>query len=167
MRVLFLDYLEVQSSGFKVWHCLCYACWETFHGNSKVICSLIFPEMLIYAHSAKRMYYPQSYHHIQEIQKYNIQDYRPRYIQVSIPFLQVTFLTTRITEWSNSRRPFARFDKFNVCANSVVMPSLRRMNRKPEYCRHMIRRRREEGTERWQVLKGIVDEVFPGCQHRS
>lgn len=28
---------------------------------------------------AKRMYFPQTYHHIQEIQKYNIQDYRPRY----------------------------------------------------------------------------------------
>ncbi|RYP48843.1 hypothetical protein DL768_005351 [Monosporascus sp. mg162] len=27
---------------------------------------------------AKRMYYPKTYHHIQEIQKYNIQDYRPR-----------------------------------------------------------------------------------------
>ncbi|KAF2790018.1 phospholipid-translocating P-type ATPase [Melanomma pulvis-pyrius CBS 109.77] len=27
---------------------------------------------------AKRMYWPQSYHHVQEIQKYNIQDYRPR-----------------------------------------------------------------------------------------
>lgn len=27
---------------------------------------------------AKRMYYPQPYHHIQEIQKYNVQDYRPR-----------------------------------------------------------------------------------------
>ncbi|KAI0166410.1 hypothetical protein GGR57DRAFT_25183 [Xylariaceae sp. FL1272] len=26
----------------------------------------------------KRMYYPRAYHHIQEIQKYNIQDYRPR-----------------------------------------------------------------------------------------
>ncbi|KAL1869075.1 hypothetical protein VTK73DRAFT_3383 [Phialemonium thermophilum] len=26
----------------------------------------------------KRMYYPRTYHHIQEIQKYNIQDYRPR-----------------------------------------------------------------------------------------
>ncbi|KAF2634031.1 phospholipid-transporting ATPase-like protein [Massarina eburnea CBS 473.64] len=26
----------------------------------------------------KRMYFPQSYHHVQEIQKYNIQDYRPR-----------------------------------------------------------------------------------------
>jgi phospholipid-transporting ATPase len=29
---------------------------------------------------AKRMYWPQSYHHVQEIQKYNIQDYRPRYV---------------------------------------------------------------------------------------
>lgn len=27
---------------------------------------------------AKRMYFPKTYHHIQEIQKYNIQDYRPR-----------------------------------------------------------------------------------------
>ncbi|KAI4112384.1 MAG: hypothetical protein LQ345_006461 [Seirophora villosa] len=27
---------------------------------------------------AKRMYRPQAYHHVQEIQKYNIQDYRPR-----------------------------------------------------------------------------------------
>lgn len=26
----------------------------------------------------KRMYFPETYHHIQEIQKYNIQDYRPR-----------------------------------------------------------------------------------------
>ncbi|KAK2750456.1 hypothetical protein FQN55_002055 [Onygenales sp. PD_40] len=26
----------------------------------------------------KRMYYPQTYHHVQEIQKYNVQDYRPR-----------------------------------------------------------------------------------------
>jgi phospholipid-transporting ATPase len=26
----------------------------------------------------KRMYFPRTYHHIQEIQKYNIQDYRPR-----------------------------------------------------------------------------------------
>jgi phospholipid-transporting ATPase len=28
----------------------------------------------------KRMYRPQTYHYIQEIQKYNIQDYRPRYV---------------------------------------------------------------------------------------
>ncbi len=29
---------------------------------------------------AKRMHLPKTYHHIQEIQKYNIQDYRPRYV---------------------------------------------------------------------------------------
>lgn len=34
---------------------------------------------------AKRMYYPQSYHHVQEIQKYNIQDYRPRYVLSRCP----------------------------------------------------------------------------------
>ena len=27
---------------------------------------------------AKRMYAPKTYHHVQEIQKYNVQDYRPR-----------------------------------------------------------------------------------------
>lgn len=35
------------------------------------------------------MYYPQTYHHIQEIQKYNIQDYRPRYV---FPFSLFSFL---------------------------------------------------------------------------
>lgn len=34
---------------------------------------------------AKRMYKPQTYHHIQEIQKYNIQDYRPRYVPPTSP----------------------------------------------------------------------------------
>jgi phospholipid-transporting ATPase len=29
------------------------------------------------------MYYPQTYHHIQEIQKYNIQDYRPRFVSLT------------------------------------------------------------------------------------
>lgn len=32
---------------------------------------------------AKRMWFPQPYHHVQEIQKYNIQDYRPRYVSIS------------------------------------------------------------------------------------
>lgn len=38
---------------------------------------------------AKRMYRPQNYHHIQEIQKYNIQDYRPRY---ALPLLSALAL---------------------------------------------------------------------------
>ncbi|KAJ9667057.1 aminophospholipid translocase [Coniosporium apollinis] len=42
---------------------------------------LVLPVLCLlrdFAWNAKRMYYPQAYHHIQEIQKYNIQDYRPR-----------------------------------------------------------------------------------------
>lgn len=42
---------------------------------------------------AKRMYRPQTYHHIQEIQKYNIQDYRPRYVSNLIHDLQSASLT--------------------------------------------------------------------------
>ncbi|KAL0637082.1 aminophospholipid translocase [Maublancomyces gigas] len=45
----------------------------------KLITSPVFWAMIIILPAfAKRMYYPQTYHHIQEIQKYNIQDYRPR-----------------------------------------------------------------------------------------
>ena len=29
---------------------------------------------------SKRLWKPEAYHHVQEIQKYNIQDYRPRYV---------------------------------------------------------------------------------------
>lgn len=35
----------------------------------------------------RRMYFPQTYHHIQEIQKYNIQDYRPRWVLPSFSSL--------------------------------------------------------------------------------
>lgn len=33
---------------------------------------------------AKRMWWPETYHHVQEIQKYNIQDYRPRYVAIHL-----------------------------------------------------------------------------------
>ncbi len=38
---------------------------------------------------SKRMWWPEVYHHVQEIQKYNIQDYRPRYVP---PFSTPSFL---------------------------------------------------------------------------
>lgn len=40
---------------------------------------------------AKRMYYPQAYHHVQEIQKYNIQDYRPRYLLLPILMSEISY----------------------------------------------------------------------------
>lgn len=33
---------------------------------------------------SKRLWRPEAYHHVQEIQKYNIQDYRPRYAAFSL-----------------------------------------------------------------------------------
>ncbi|TQS39159.1 hypothetical protein Golomagni_00321, partial [Golovinomyces magnicellulatus] len=53
---------------------------------------------------SKRMYFPQSYHHIQEIQKYNIQDYRPRY-QKSLPFLiSLTNMVDRMEQFQKAIR---------------------------------------------------------------
>lgn len=50
---------------------------------------------MLTACSAKRMYYPQTYHHIQEIQKYNIQDYRPRYESLSPPLLLILLISSK------------------------------------------------------------------------
>lgn len=46
-----------------------------------ILCLVLPPACLLRDFAwkyAKRMYLPQAYHHIQEIQKYNVQDYRPR-----------------------------------------------------------------------------------------
>jgi phospholipid-transporting ATPase len=67
---------------------------------------------------AKRMYRPQTYHHIQEIQKYNIQDYRPRYVLSSRPTSLLPLLpplTLRVSVgWSNSRRLFGRCGRYSA-----------------------------------------------------
>lgn len=77
MKELSQGYSQAQSSGCRALYCRSSAWRGISHGNSK--CPpypISTPIVTIY--SAKRMYYPQTYHHIQEIQKYNIQDYRPR-----------------------------------------------------------------------------------------
>ena len=55
----------------------------------------------------KRMYYPQTYHHIQEIQKYNIQDYRPRYVscQKSRGVMLMTFVQDGTIPEGNKKSP--------------------------------------------------------------
>lgn len=72
---------------------------------------------------AKRMYRPQTYHHIQEIQKYNIQDYRPRYADFSLCVCFVwSMLLTRLSPgWNNSRRPSGRCARYRECGSSVDM----------------------------------------------
>ncbi|KAI9702581.1 MAG: hypothetical protein M1836_001061 [Candelina mexicana] len=102
---------------------------------------------------AKRMYYPQTYHHIQEIQKYNIQDYRPRYdpqlLNISLSPIWLTEIT--LAEWNSSRKPYEKFAKCNVPASSVAMLSLKPMSLKRVFFRRMIQRGNEDGMVRWLV----------------
>jgi hypothetical protein len=104
--------------------------------------------MLTY-HSAKRMYNPQTYHHIQEIQKYNIQDYRPRYVFSCQKDLADTDSTN--IAWSNSKKPSAKSAKYSACANNAATPSHKPMNLRQESSRLMTRQEKEAGMVRWPV----------------
>lgn len=48
---------------------------------------IVSPSSLPSNISARRMYYPKQYHYVQEIQKFNVADYRPRY---SLPLLPLS-----------------------------------------------------------------------------
>jgi len=66
--------------------------------------------------SARRMYYPKEYHYVQEIQKFNVADYRPRY---PLPWACLT------VEWNNSKKQSVKSVKYSVCANNAATHSLR------------------------------------------
>jgi phospholipid-transporting ATPase len=103
------------------------------------------------------MYYPQTYHHIQEIQKYNIQDYRPRYVTppktlfAPFPSPYPPTSTNYVIGWNNSKKPSAKYVKCNECASSADMPSRKQTRVKRGFCRHMIQQEKEEDMERWRV----------------
>jgi phospholipid-transporting ATPase len=89
---------------------------------------------------AKRMYFPQAYHHVQEIQKYNIQDYRPRYVEVTQLNMCTWMVANNVTGWNSSKKLSARSDKYSVCASSAGMRLVRRTRVRRACCRHMTRR---------------------------
>jgi phospholipid-transporting ATPase len=104
---------------------------------------------------AKRMYFPQSYHHVQEIQKYNIQDYRPRYVH----FHPTTSLESRLTfvaEWNNSKRPSEKCAKCSACANSAGTLSRKQTRAKLVCCRPTTRRGSAADTAKWPA---VADEA--------
>ena len=107
---------------------------------------------------AKRMYWPQSYHHVQEIQKYNIQDYRPRYVPIGLAY--ITYTNNRILEWSNSKKRSGRSGKCSACANNVATRSHKQMRVKRVCCKRTILQRREGDMVRW-LARG--DELLDSC----
>lgn len=100
------------------------------------------------------MYYPQSYHHIQEIQKYNIQDYRPRYVS-ELVFLGFADL---FLAWNNSRKPSEKYDKYSACVNSADMLSRKQMNHKREYYKPTIPPKSVADMERWSARGRVGDD---------
>ena len=111
---------------------------------------------------AKRIYFPQSYHHVQEIQKYNIQDYRPRYVSPILSYLFLILLFANFTflpEWNNSRKLSAKSDKSSACASSAVMPFLKPTRVKPACYKRTTRRAREVGMAKWQAV-GVKEKKF-------
>ena len=98
---------------------------------------------------AKRMYYPQAYHHVQEIQKYNIQDYRPRYVFQCCSLMISS--TNSVKGWSSSRRQFVKCVRYSVCGNSEAMHSRRRTSLRQGFCKLTIRRGKEEDMVKWPV----------------
>lgn len=105
----------------------------------------------------KRMYFPRTYHHIQEIQKYNIQDYRPRYVFHHFPMF-VSWFANACSEWSSSRRPSARSARSSVCVSSAATPSPPPTSRRRAYFRPTTRPSTEVATERCRA------HVRQGCQ---
>ena len=100
---------------------------------------------------AKRMYFPQSYHHVQEIQKYNIQDYRPRY--VSPPFLCYCLVMLMYTTgWSSSRRPFGKCARCSACANSAGTLSRRQTRVRLVCYRLMTLHESADDMVKWPVV---------------
>lgn len=99
---------------------------------------------------AKRMYYPQAYHHVQEIQKYNIQDYRPRSVLLT-QFTDEAEDADQPTGWSNSRKLSAKSGRSSACGNSAATHSRRPTNRRRGCCRHTIPRGNEAGMVKWHL----------------
>jgi hypothetical protein len=109
--------------------------------------------------SAKRMYYPQTYHHIQEIQKYNIQDYRPRYVIIAFPLL--TGARLMMSEgWNNSKKQSAKCAKSSACENNAATHSLKQTSHKRAYYKLTTPHESVAAMEKWRVRDRKEDETL-------
>jgi hypothetical protein len=123
------------------------------------------------------MYFPQTYHHVQEIQKYNIQDYRPRYV-TKILIIYLRSCTTKTTpyqhhfievgavtdilsaEWNNSKRQSAKCGRSSACGNKEVTHSRKQTNRKRAYSKRTILRGPEDAMEKWQARDLVMVQLL-------
>ncbi len=101
---------------------------ETLFGNSKSLCSSLLYRCSsdeIHLSSYRRTYMPESYHIAQELQKYNIPDYRPRQEQWVFTFA-ILFVEVVIDLSTGFGKLSRRYGLFSDCAETVASPSVKR-----------------------------------------
>ena len=89
---------------------------------------------------------PLSYHIAQELQKYNIPDYRPR--QEQYVYFRLSFPVSINAHVVGSKRPSRRFVRSNECGAIVDLRSVRRkavVKIRHDLSEHMIHRKRGLG----------------------
>lgn len=95
--------------------------FATLHGNSKASLLSLFEHSVDLFTSYRRTYMPSSYHIVQELQKYNIPDYRPRQEQ-SVSFLVLVARYLRKLPYLGFKRPSRKFGQPNGCDETEVSP---------------------------------------------
>src|SRR6266550_5448314 len=90
----------------------------------EIVCILTIRSLLTKALSSyRRTYKPLSYHIAQDLQKYNIPDYRPRQEQYVATICCLIIDTDSL---SGSKRQLRRFVPYSGCGGTVGLPSARR-----------------------------------------
>ena len=114
---------------------------------STFICCLEGPR-LIMASSYRRTYKPASYHIAQELQKYNIPDYRPRQEQYAY-WKPVPILCAHTILSVDSRKPSRKFVLFRGCDEIAGSLSVRQKT-----ARNKIKRDSFGPTTHQRVVRG-------------
>src|SRR6266446_6780752 len=98
--------------------------------------------MLMVFLSYRRTYMPLSYHIVQELQKYNIPDYRPRQEQYVLVYIPYPFFSS-LLYIPGSRKPSKKFGPRSACVAIAVLlsvrPRMRASRIKPSLSEHTIR----------------------------
>lgn len=91
--------------------------------------------------SYRRTYLPSSYRIVQELQKYNIPDYRPRQEQYVLAYV-ACYPFSCLMNSSGSKKPSRKSGQRNACAAIVVSLSVRQRTRasriRPSLSEHTI-----------------------------
>ena len=113
----------MSSTSCSFWYRFSVSCAISF-GNSELLYFIHFVKQILNVHSYRRTYMPSSYHIAQELQKYNIPDYRPRQEQyVSLLYIYIDLNLYGVSP--DSRKLSRKFVQLSVCDGTAALPLVR------------------------------------------